>query len=352
MKEFNVKWLTDPQVFNINRIDYHTHFIANEDKYNKKISLNGNWWFNYSKNSDVVNWDFKNDYFDCRAWEKIKVPAHIQLEGYDKPHYVNRMYPWDGVEAVEPPEVPKRLNPVAQYAKYIDVADTDNRTFISFQGVETAFAIWVNGKFVGYSEDSYTPSDFELTDYIIKGENKIAVAVFKFSTGSWLEDQDFWRMSGIMRDVYLYTTPKMRIWDFYYKTNVDPLNRKATTSLEVKVENGEECKVRYNIVDTASNKIVDNEAVVSSNVVNIEDSLSDIKLWSAEQPNLYTLHIELVDNKGSVLQSIDYKVGYKRSEIIDGIWYMNGKRLVINGVNRILAIYMVDVLQKKRCDGI
>ncbi len=328
MCEFSLDMLSNPQVFAVNRLKAMTDFSAKEDALNKKILLNGAWFFNYSKNPSLVNWRFKNSDFDCRGFDRIKVPAQIQLEGYDVPQYVNRMYPWDGVEAVEYPSVPAKLNPVGQYVKYISIDSVGERTFIAFDGVETAFALWINGSFVGYAEDSYTPSHFEITDLVVKGENKVAVAVFKFSTGSWLEDQDFWRMSGIVRDVFIYTTPRQRVCDFYFKTDVDPKAHSADVSLAIETQNAKGEDLSVEIFDDDENKIYEAN-VKASDFIEMQFLLEDLKLWSAETPSLYRLVIKL-----SALQEIEYEIGFSRSEIVDGIWYVNGKRIVINGVNR------------------
>lgn len=329
---FDLSMIIDPKAFAVNRLPSHTAFLANSDDNNSITSLNGTWYFNYTKNPSLVNWDFTDADFDCSGFDQIRVPAHIQLEGYDTPQYTNRMYPWDGVEAVEYPNVPEKFNPVGAYVKYIDIADVSKRTFLCFEGVETALALWVNGSFIGYSEDSYTPAHFEITDVVKQGKNKIAVAVFKFSTGSWLEDQDFWRMSGIIRDVYYYQTPNSRIKDFYFKTDVNPTDASAAIDLSIEVENPTEGQMLVQIYDKDQNKVYEVERNVSESM-NIAFALTDLKLWSAETPNLYELYMKYSDSQ-KILQEITYKVGFCRSEIVDGIWYINGKRLVINGVNR------------------
>lgn len=339
MKEFSLSMLEDTSVFALNTIEPHTTMDILEDEFNKKISLDGDWKFNYCENPKSVDWDFIKKDFDCKNWRNITVPSEIQLEGYDKPQYVNRMYPWDGVEDIHYPEIPKLFNPVAQYVKYIDIDNPENRTFISFQGVETGFALFVNGRFIGYSEDSYTPADFELTGFLVKGENKIAVAVFKFCTGSWLEDQDFFRMSGIVREVFIYTTPKTRVRDFYFKTDVNPEECSAKVNLEVLIENEkggyiiEGNSLECEILDSFKTSVYQNEVKANERTL-LEFSLNNLKLWSAEKPNLYTLKLTLLDDNGNTLESIEKTVGFRRTEIKDGIFYINGKRLVIFGVNR------------------
>ncbi len=261
-----------------------------------------------------MNFDFVNSDFDCTSWDKIPVPSQIQLEGYDISQYTNRAYPWDGVEEVKYSKIPTRYNPVAQYAKYVDIAEVAPRSFICFDGVETAFALWVNGEFVGYSEGSYTPANFELTDYVTKGSNKIAVAVFKFSTGSWLEDQDFWRMSGIMRDVYIYTTPTSRIKDFYFKTDVMPAEKSAKVKLAVDIENSKQAQNIVCEISDADGKIIYENAVCATDETVLDFSLTALSLWSAEHPNLYTLTIKYTEN-GEELQTICYKVGFRRANL-------------------------------------
>ena len=161
---------------------------------------------------------------DCHFWDTIRVPAHIQMEGYGVPQYVNTQYPWDGSEEVRPGEIPEDFNPVASYVKYFRLPENMKKgpVFISFQGVESGFALWLNGTYIGYSEDSFTPSEFDLSEVIDReGENKLAVQVFRFTAGSWCEDQDFFRFSGIFRDVYLFTVPQVHVRDLKIQTNLD-----------------------------------------------------------------------------------------------------------------------------------
>lgn len=334
MQKFSIDFLSDPSIFAVNCLKPHTAFNANDNKFNHVTSLNGSWKFNYSENTDLVDWKFTDENFDDSSFKTINVPGEIQLQGFDKPHYVNRMYPWDGVEDIKHPTVPKLFNPVAQYIRTIQIDELQERSFISFQGVETGFALFVNGKFVGYSEDSYTPADFELTSFLKKGENKIAVAVFKFCTGSWLEDQDFWRMSGIMRDVFIYTTPKVRIRDYYFKSDVDWKENSAKVTLDVDAENIEENSQFSLEILNACSKTIFSTTFDAENSTGVKFELNDLKLWSAEHPNLYKMVLKLIDKDGVCLQEIEKEVGFKNSVIRDGVWYINGKRLVIFGVNR------------------
>lgn len=222
MKDFNVEALRNPRVFQINRLEAHSdHTIYGsveellDGRSSAYVSLNGQWKFEYAKNNKEAMENFESLQVDCRGWDEIKVPAHIQMEGYDKPHYTNTTYPWDGSEAILPGEIPTEFNPVASYVKYFTLPkDMKNkRTVLSFQGVESGFAVWLNGEFVGYSEDSFDPSEFEITKFLVDGENKLAVRVWKWTSSSWCEDQDFFRFSGIFRDVFCYAMPEGHIWD-------------------------------------------------------------------------------------------------------------------------------------------
>ena len=222
MSGFDTAILKDPEIFEQNRLAAHSDHVCYRNSYEQKerrsgyrMDLNGLWKFSYAKNENLAVKDFEAEEFDCRTWDDIRVPAHIQMEGYGAPQYTNTSYPWEGTEAPLPGEIPVEFNPVASCVKYFTLPEhmKGQRICISFQGVESGFAVWLNGKYVGYSEDSFDPSEFELTPYIKDGENKLAVRVWKWTSGSWCEDQDFFRFSGIFRDVYLYAVPKTHAWD-------------------------------------------------------------------------------------------------------------------------------------------
>ena len=212
MRTFNYDRVKDPTYFNDNRVAAHSdhrYFTSVEameqDVDNFRHSLNGLWKFHYAKNYNCTISGFEKPEYCCEPWDDIRVPAHIQMEGYDVPQYANVQYPWEGREEVELGQIPERFNPVASYVKYFEVPEEmeGKKVFISFQGAESGIAVWLNGNFVGYSEDTFTPSEFELTPYLKEGENKLAAQVFKWTSSSWCEDQDFFRFSGIYLDVYL-----------------------------------------------------------------------------------------------------------------------------------------------------
>lgn len=209
----SINWLSDTSAYEVNRIkansDHKYYLTQQEEEKGKMIlrqNLNGSWKFSFASNPKSRVKDFYKLDFDCSCWKKIDVPGHIQLQGYDKAQYINTIYPWDGHSALNPPMISEEYNPVGSYVKYFSVKDNikGDPLYISFQGIENAFYVWLNGEFIGYSEDSFTPAEFELTDYVKEGENKLAVQVYKRSTGSWLEDQNFWSFSGMFRDGYKY----------------------------------------------------------------------------------------------------------------------------------------------------
>ena len=221
MKKFDYAIVTNPEIFQQNRLTAHSdHRFGAEKAGDCFYSLNGTWKFAYARNYKDAIKGFEDPAYPCRDWEDIHVPGHIQMQGYDAPAYVNTQYPWDGREEIDPGQIPARFNPTASYVKYFTLPDNmrGQDVFISFQGVESGFALWLNGQYVGYSEDSFTPSEFDLTPYLQEGENKLALMVFKWTAGSWCEDQDFFRFSGIHRDVYLYVMPRVHVRDLKVQT--------------------------------------------------------------------------------------------------------------------------------------
>lgn len=339
----SIEWLSDPSIFQVNRLEPHSdhkyYLTLQEEKAGEmtlRQSLNGNWKFNFALNPSVRVKEFYKEEFDCSAWNNITVPGHIQLQGYDKPQYINTMYPWDGHSFLRPPHISEEYNPVGSYVKYFTLEEElkDKPLFISFQGVESAFYLWLNGEFVGYSEDSFTPSEFDLTPFIKGGENKLAVEVYKRSTGSWLEDQDFWRFSGIFRDVYLYSIPKTHIQDIFVKTSLDDEYKNALLQLDL--------KVLGDLNTAVSLELVNKEGLIAArcNNVSLRASMSlelaanNIELWSAESPYLYTLYIYLKDTEGNIIEVVPQKIGFRKFEMINKVMCLNGKRIVFKGINR------------------
>lgn len=380
--EFDVKKIHDPKFFKENCMAAHSDHVtykneaeAMEQNSSFRLSLDGIWKFHYAKNDAQTIPGFEAENYNCRPWDDIRVPAHIQMEGYDIPQYANIQYPWDGREDVWRDAVPTDFNPVASYVKYFTLPEgfIKNGLYISFQGVESGFALWLNGSYVGYSEDSFTPSEFDLTPYVKEGENKLAVKVFKWTSSSWCEDQDFYRFSGIFRLVYLYTMPKVHVYDLKVQPVVEESleNAKLVLDMEIcgKVETVEKSaddakmqNVSAKITLTGSrddskegvagsvseNTIFSETISFQSNntsdtirftdtgaaTVHFEQQVSHPALWSAEHPDLYTLTVELFDESGNSVEFISQNIGFRRFEMKDGIMTLNGKRIVFKGVNR------------------
>ncbi len=358
MSQFDYSKVKDPEFFRENRVDAHSDHgwfrdkrEADRNESSFRLYLNGLWKFAYAPNYESALKGFEAADYDCKGWADIRVPAHIQMEGYDRPQYANVQYPWDGWEEAEPGQIPERFNPVASYVKYFEVPEhwQGQPVFVSFQGVESAMALWCNGSYVGYSEDTFTPSEFELTPYIKAGENKLAVRVFKWSSSSWCEDQDFFRFSGIFRDVYLYTIPAVHIQDIRVQTLLDDSYKSAELVLDLKAKKaGKVCAALYweekrfcfdpsfranaGLV-TERQKKAELSAVLdleSRLVIPVENPL----LWSAEEPNLYRLELEVFDEAGQLQEVIPVQVGFRRFEIAEGLMKLNGRRIVFKGVNR------------------
>lgn len=347
---FEIKKIHDPRFFKENCMAAHSDHIsyadekeAEEKKSSFRLPLDGIWKFHYAKNYAQAVTGFEAEDFDCKCWDDIRVPAHIQMEGYDIPQYVNIQYPWDGREDVWRDTVPSEFNPVASYVKYFTLPEgfMKNGLYISFQGVESGFALWLNGQYVGYSEDSFTPSEFDLTPYVKEGENKLAVQVFKWTSSSWCEDQDFYRFSGIFRSVYLYIMPKVHVYDLKVQPVVDEavLNADLLVTMQMRGEGKARLTLtgsrNYSVLEEKEEQIIFSEELpVSEGEVHFEKEVKKPDLWSAEIPNLYTLTIECFDQNGERSELVSQRIGFRRFEMKDGIMTLNGKRIVFKGVNR------------------
>ena len=336
-------WLEDPEVFEVNRIEAHsdhkyyesTEEMISEAEMSLRQSLNGMWYFSYAKNPSMRVEDFYKMDFDCKFFDKIKVPGHIQLQGYDQCQYINTMYPWDGTEELRPPKISKEYNPVGSYVKYFELEEAlqDKRVFVSFQGVETAFYVWLNGTFIGYGEDSFTPSEFELTPYLREGENKLAVEVYKRSSASWLEDQDFWRFSGIFREVYLYAIPKTHVEDLFIKATLDDKYENGILNLQFKLMGILDCEVEAMLQDQSGQEVF-KQKVKGNTLCNISGQIDGVHPWSAELPYLYRLTICIRDAENNVVEVVPELVGFRKFEMINQVMCINGKRIIFKGINR------------------
>ena len=339
MKTFDYSLVKDPQYFKDGRMDAHsdhTYYRDGEEAQEKETSfrydLNGIWKFHYARNYGSAIPGFEKEEYCCRDWDDIRVPAHIQMEGYDAPQYANVQYPWEGHEDIHPGEIPEHFNPVASYVKYFEVPEEmqGKRLFISFQGAESGIALWLNGHFVGYSEDSFTPSEFELTEYVKEGENKLAAQVFKWTASSWCEDQDFFRFSGIYRDVYLYTVPEVHVYDLQIRAIPD--ETLSAAALEIRTNTWGKGTVKITLSKDGETVIEDKKALDGEKIYSWK--VADPVLWSAENPQLYDLTLEVYNEAGELQEVIPQRVGFRRFEMKDGIMTLNGKRIVFKGVNR------------------
>ncbi len=339
MEKFQYCIVKNPRIFQENRMAAHSdhEFYRSLDSVAEgfsdfKVLLNGVWKFSYAKNIASAIEGFYEEDYDCKDWADIRVPAHIQMEGYDIPQYANTQYPWDGKEPVVPGEIPVEFNPVASYVKYFEVPEQmkSGPIYISFQGVESGMALWLNGKYVGYSEDTFTPSEFDLTPFVKDGENKLAVQVYKWTAGSWCEDQDFFRFSGIFRDVYLYTIPKVHIRDMKVKTLLDTEYKDGVLQINLDVTGAG--KAELLLSDDVHELVMETKLVEGSN--HIEMPIKEPKLWSAEEPNLYDIQLTVSNTADEFQEVIAEKIGFRSFEMINRMMHINGKRIVFRGVNR------------------
>ncbi|MWC27519.1 glycoside hydrolase family 2 TIM barrel-domain containing protein [Paenibacillus sp. MMS18-CY102] len=342
--EPSLSWLADPSVFAVNRLPAHSdhrYYTTMQEAESfapmaMRHSLNGSWKFSYAVHPAGRAERFYRLDYSCAGWNTIEVPGHIQLQGYGKPQYVNTMYPWDGHHDIRPPAVPEDDNPVGSYVKTFMLPEgmQGKPVYISFQGVESAFYVWLNGEFVGYSEDSFTPSEFDLSPYIADGENKLAVEVYQRSTGAWLEDQDFWRFSGIFRDVYLYTVPQAHVRDLFVHAELDDTFELGSLRVELKLEGEAAGRVAFELRDAAGLTVATAEAKEPGATVELTASAGKVLPWSAERPYLYTLFVQVYNEAGQLVAAVPQKVGFRRFEMVDNIMCLNGKRIVFKGVNR------------------
>ena len=357
----DMKWLDNPEIFRVNQLDAHSdhnYYISYEDIKKKENhlqqSLNGQWEFNFSKNVMSRPEKFYEDNFDASNFDKIMVPGHIELAGYDKIRYINTMYPWEGKEyhrgaySMEGTGDEAGMfseaeyNPVGSYIKKFDLDQQlcGKRIRICFEGVEEAMYVWLNGQFVGYAEDSFTPSEFDLTPFIKEKENVLAVQVHKMSTAAFLEDQDFFRFFGIFRNVTLKAVPDVHMEDVWFQPVLNKNNKSGKISVIMKVSTQKDQKVnaRFILRDREGVKLVEASKLLEKNngelIGTIETNVENIKLWDNHNPYLYHAYVELTTLNNELLEVIPYDIGFRRIEIIDKVMYLNGERLIITGVNR------------------
>jgi len=338
-------------VFNRNKEPSHCTLIpysSNEDPINNRsqsenvISLNGDWKFHWVRKPVDRPMDFYKVDYDVSKWDEIDVPSNWQLRGYGIPIYRNFWYP-PSVKRRRIPSIDHEYNPVGSYRTTFDIpSDWKNREiFIHFGGVKSAFYIWLNGKKVGYSQGSMTPAEFNITEYLKDKNNILAVEVYRWSDGSYLEDQDMWRFSGIYRNVFLFSTPKVHIRDFFAYCDLDENYEDAKLNVRVSVINYGEQEIDNHLVEITvleADVLMEGSIKVSSNsetTITISSDVKNPKKWSAETPNLYDLLLKLTDSNGEIIEIEHCKYGFKKVEIgKDDGFYVNGKSIIFKGVNR------------------
>ncbi|MBN1780792.1 DUF4981 domain-containing protein [bacterium] len=347
-------WNNNPETFQINREPAHVTFIPFQDEAqalsgdNEKspyyLSLNGTWKFRLVNTPAEAPQGFEKPGADLSGWGDITVPGSWQTQGYGKPIYTNATYPWTGIENPDPPFVPVKFNPVGSYLRTFNLPEAwkGREIFISFQGVESAFYVWVNGKEAGYSEDSFTPAEFNITSLVKPGENSIAVQVIRWSDGAWLEDQDFIRLSGIFRDVYVFSTPEVHIQDFYFVTDLDETSTDAVLSVETDLTDASAANKKHTLTVSLYDR--NNSVIVSaaSDVkfdkgrahVRMEIPVTNPEKWSAEFPNLYTVLLTLKNADNQIIEVARHRTGFREFKITDGIMLINGQPIMFKGVNR------------------
>lgn len=341
---FSTDILKNPEIFQINTCKPHSSHIhyrsaaeCKEQQSSFFLSLNGDWKFFYSENLNALPEHFEQVGYDDSNWDTIPVPGHLQTNGYGQMQYVNTMYPWDGVENCKPGEIPERFNATGSYIRMVTIPEAfckDAEIRLVFHGAETAMALWVNGTFVGYHEDSFTPAEFAITDYLNDGENKIAVQVFQRSSGSWLEDQDFWRFSGLFRDVVLYAVPKLHLQDLFVHTDLNDTFSQADVRVDCAFSSTASGTLRAVLTDPNGKLLAEQSMPVTASEQVVAFSVEQPLLWSAEQPNLYHLVLTLQDADGTVLEVVPQQIGIRQFRMENGIMKLNGKRIIFNGVNR------------------
>ena len=333
MRKPDLNWLQDPRIFQVNRLSAHSDhtYTIGKDKNPSFFSLNGTWKFHYAKNYDSTFKYFYLQEFNDKNWNNIQVPGHIELQGYNTPQYTDTTYPWDGHDNVAPGQIDMENNFVASYRKTFDMPkDFQDDTYIlSFEGVEPCFYCWLNGKFIGYSEDSFTPSRFDISKYIKEKDNILCVQVFQKCSASWLEDQDMFRFTGIFRDVCIYRQPKIHIQDIHITTDINLDTNKSTLNCTCKINAENGYHLQASLINPSGELLFNNKVTDTFNI-----PVDNTQLWSAEIPNLYQLEITLLNNTEEIIETIYEQVGFRSFSLEYGIIKINGKRIVFHGINR------------------
>ena len=352
----DIKWLDEPETFRVNQLPAHSdhYYYGNYDEWRHNNSrfaqnLDGQWQFNFAENPREREEDFYKTDYDSSSFGTIEVPSEIELNNYAQNNYINTLIPWEGkiyrrpayalspVDAQEGSFSDGDDNTVGEYLKHFDLEPSlrGKQVRIRFDGVERAMYVWLNGHFIGYAEDSFTPSEFDLTPYIQDEGNVLAVEVFKHSTASWIEDQDMFRFSGIFRSVNLLAQPLVHVEDLNIRPIVTDNYQDGIFNVDLQLHGEKTGNVNVRVIDNDGNTLVNETRPVDSTVKVQDQFLENIHLWDNHDPYLYQLLIEIRDDEGNLVELVPYRFGFRRIEINkDHVVLLNGQRLILNGVNR------------------
>ena len=350
-----INWIDDPRVFRVNQMPAHSDhtFYESEEAYREgrstlKQMLNGTWKFSYADRVDQRQADFYKEDYDASGWDEIRVPGHIELAGYDRIKYDNIQYPWEGHEYLRPPFAPSSENqradafsgsdycPVGSYRLEFDVEEGLWGKDISlfFEGVEQAVYVWLNGVFIGYGEDSFTPTEFDLSGVIREKGNVLAVEVYKKTVAAYLEDQDFFRFFGIFRDVYLVARPAVHLEDLWLRPQYDPAEQTGVLSACMDFSGKEGGQVKLTLLDAEGQTVAEKEQPWKEKMELILPVPGKVRAWSHGNPYLYRVEIRVMNPDGGLTEVVPYDIGFRKIEIRDKVMKLNGERLVFCGVNR------------------
>lgn len=352
----DIKWLDEPETFRVNQLPAHSdhYYYGNYDEWRHNNSrfaqnLDGQWQFNFAENPREREEDFYKTDYDSSSFGTIEVPSEIELNNYAQNNYINTLIPWEG-KIYRRPAYALSLddtqegsfsdgddNTVGEYLKHFDLDPSlrGKQVRIRFDGVERAMYVWLNGHFIGYAEDSFTPSEFDLTPYIQDEGNVLAVEVFKHSTASWIEDQDMFRFSGIFRSVNLLAQPLVHVEDLNIRPIVTDNYQDGIFNVDLQLHGEKTGNVNVRVIDNDGNTLVNETHPVDSTVEVRDQFLENVHLWDNHDPYLYQLLIEIRDDEGNLVELVPYRFGFRRIEINkDHVVLLNGQRLIINGVNR------------------
>ena len=342
-----LSWLTNPTVFQVNRLDAHSDHVCYasiqelaQGETSLRQSLDGAWRFAWSPRPASRPIDFWQKGYDDSAFGTILVPGHMEIQGHGQIQYINNLYPWDGHAELRPPEIDWDDCPVGSYVREFDLSPglREKRVCVSFQGVEQACYVWLNGQFVGYAEDSFTPSDFDLTPFIRETGNRLCVEVYKRSSAAWIEDQDFFRFSGIFRPVYLYAKPAVHLEDVWFQPELLDDNSTGTLNIRLLLSGETEgSAVHCKIVHPQQGVLFHGDLALAAEgkyLLSQPFRFENIRPWSNKIPELYQVTLTLTAPDGTVTEIVPYSIGFRRFELKSGLLLLNGERLVINGVNR------------------